>query len=97
MKALILAAGYGTRLYSLVKNTAKALLPVNGKPIINYGLNKLKGLSDLTEVVVVTNEKFNSDFIKWSNSHDDFPCPINVVNDKTKTPEERLGSIGDIN
>ena len=34
MNALILAAGYATRLYPLTLNQAKPLLPVAGKPMI---------------------------------------------------------------
>ena len=36
MKAIILAAGYATRLYPLTINKPKALLTINQKPIINY-------------------------------------------------------------
>ncbi|MBR4284386.1 MAG: NTP transferase domain-containing protein, partial [Anaerotignum sp.] len=36
MKAIILAAGYATRLYPLTLNMPKALLPIGGKPIIDH-------------------------------------------------------------
>ncbi|MCK4649408.1 NDP-sugar synthase, partial [bacterium] len=36
MKALILAAGYATRLYPLTKDRPKPLLPIAGKPILEY-------------------------------------------------------------
>jgi len=45
MKVLILAAGYGTRLYPLVKDTPKALLKINNKPLINYILDRIVNLS----------------------------------------------------
>ena len=35
MKAIILAAGYATRLYPLTKDTPKALLPVAGRTILD--------------------------------------------------------------
>lgn len=96
MKVLILAAGYGTRLYPLVKDTPKALLEINEKPLINYILERISNLKDLNEVVLVTNDKFYSIFIEWAQKQKTFPFPIKVVNDQTKTPEDRLGSIGDI-
>ena len=58
MKALILAAGYGSRLYPLTKNTPKPLLPIGESPLINYILDKLEGIEQIEEVYVVTNNKF---------------------------------------
>lgn len=96
MKVLILAAGYGTRLHSLVKDTPKALLEINGEPLIHYILDKIGSLSGLNEIIVVTNDKFYAVFKDWAQTQKAYRCPITVVNDGTKTPEERLGSIGDI-
>jgi len=96
MKVLILAAGYGTRLYPLVKDTPKALLEINKKPLINYILDRIVNLSGLNEVILVTNDKFSSHFQDWAQKQKTFPHPIKIVNDGTKTPEDRLGSIGDI-
>ena len=96
MKALILAAGYGTRLYSLVKDTPKALLAINGRPIIDYILDRIRDINGLNEVVLVTNDKFYLNFQQWAGRQNAFPHPIRIVNDGTKTPDDRLGSIGDI-
>lgn len=96
MKVLILAAGYGTRLYSLIKDTPKALLEINEKPLINYILDRIVDLNGLEEVILVTNDKFYSIFKEWAQKQEKFPHPIKIVNDGTKTPEGRLGSIGDI-
>jgi len=96
MRALILAAGYGTRLYSLVKDTPKALLEINGKPLLNYILDKIAPLNDLAEVILVTNSKFYPVFQEWVPQQAAFPCPIKIIDDGTRTPEDRLGSIGDI-
>ena len=96
MKALILAAGYGTRLYSLVKDTPKALLEIKAKPLVNYILEKVAALPDLDEVILVTNNKFYAAFQDWAERQTACPHPIHVINDGTNTPEDRLGSIGDI-
>jgi len=96
MKVLILAAGYGTRLYPLIKDTPKALLEINGRPLIDFILDRIRVLKDLDGVILVTNDKFHGIFEKWAKEQALFPHPINVVNDGTKAPDDRLGSIGDI-
>ena len=95
MKVIILAAGYGTRLKAIAENTPKPLLGINNRPLINYILDRLKDLPGLDQVLVVTNNKFAAHFQQWSEDVD-FPYPIAVVNDGTNSPEDRLGSIGDI-
>ena len=97
MKVLILAAGYGTRLYPLVVDTPKPLLEVKGRYLIDYTLDKVGGLKGLSEVLVVTNNKFFEVFQNWAKEHAKFPAKITVINDGTKSPDDRLGSVGDIN
>jgi mannose-1-phosphate guanylyltransferase len=49
MKAMVLAAGQGTRLHPLTERTPKALVPVAGRPMIDYCLLLLKryGIRDI--------------------------------------------------
>ncbi len=97
MKVLILAAGYGTRLYPLTKDKPKPLLPIEpDKPLINYLVERVVGLQELTEIYVVTNDKFFEKFQQWAETFRGLSVPMTIVNDGTKTPEDRLGSIGDI-
>jgi glucose-1-phosphate thymidylyltransferase len=95
MKALILAAGYATRLYPLTINTPKPLLPVGGKPLIDYIMDKLEEVPEIDEVYVVTNNRFFKNFQEWASKHKTAK-KITTINDKTLTNEERLGAIGDI-
>jgi len=41
MKAIILAAGYATRLWPLTRHIPKALLPIAGKPIIDFIIEEM--------------------------------------------------------
>jgi mannose-1-phosphate guanylyltransferase/phosphomannomutase len=49
MKAIILCAGYGTRLGDLTKDTPKPMLPVNGKPLLEYIIDNFRryGFTDI--------------------------------------------------
>jgi glucose-1-phosphate thymidylyltransferase len=95
VKALILAAGYATRLYPLTKKYPKPLLEVKGRPIINYIIEKIELVSGINEIYVVTNSKFISDFRKWAKTVNSSK-KITLVDDLTKNNLDRLGAIGDI-
>jgi glucose-1-phosphate thymidylyltransferase len=98
MNALILAAGYATRLYPLTLNKAKPLLEVGGKPIIEWVLDNLETVPELKTVYVVTNDRFAGDFQNWANRYQDrHPnARIKIVNDGSKSDDDKLGAIGDI-
>lgn len=95
MKALILAAGYATRLYPLTKEKPKPLLPVGVKPIIDYLIQKLEEIDGLDVIYIVTNQKFYHIFEDWLKSLKS-KKQIVLVNDGTTRHEDRLGAIGDI-
>jgi len=95
MKALILAAGYATRLYPVTKKYPKPLLEVKGRPIIDYIIDKLELISCINEIYIVTNSKFIGDFKKWSKTAS-FKKKITLVDDRTKNNQHRLGAVGDI-
>ena len=42
MKAMIFAAGLGTRLKPLTDTMPKALVPITGKPLLQHTIEKLK-------------------------------------------------------
>lgn len=96
MKALILAAGYATRLYPLTKEYPKPLLEVGGKPVIDYIVDKLKTLDGLDEIIVVTNSKFILRFKKWAKDSKIKEC-LTLVDDLTCDLRDRRGAIGDMN
>ena len=96
MKALILSAGYATRLYPLTKDRPKPLLPVAGRPMIDYIVDKILEIDEIDHLYVVTNHKFATHFEKWKAGRS-LPIPLTVIDDDTTSNKDKLGAIGDIN
>lgn len=91
MKCLILASGFGTRLYPLTLNQAKPLLPYRGKPMINHIVDKIPGG---VEILVNINKKFEADFAGWSKQQSH---PITLCVEDVYSDEQKLGAIGSLN
>ncbi len=98
MNALILAAGYATRLYPLTEKKAKPLLEVAGKPMIEWVLDNLAPIPDLKTIYIVTNEKFADDFQAWADRYGKSQpnLTFKIVNDGSTSDADKLGAIGDI-
>lgn len=95
MKALILAAGYGTRLYPLTLNRPKPLLIVKGKPVIEYIIGHIEKIDAVDKIYIVTNQKFFNDFEDWLSGFK-AEKPIEILNDLTTSNRNRLGATGDM-
>lgn len=98
MKVLILAAGYATRLYPLTLTQPKPLLPVAGKPMIDYVLDNLAPITGIDRYYVVTNAKFAAHFQKWADQHHARSASLNfsIINDGSTDDSNKLGAIGDM-
>ena len=90
MKALILAAGYATRLRPLTTDFPKGLLPVGGRPIVDWIVDNIRD-AGIDDVHLVTNARFAPLFDEWSKGNG-----VTIADDGTDTNENRLGAIGDI-
>ena len=95
MIALILAAGYATRLYPLTLNMPKALLPIDNKPIIDYIVEQIETIDEVKEIVVISNHRFAPNFFEWAENGP-FKKNLTVIDDGTTSEETRRGAIGDI-
>lgn len=96
MKALILAAGYGTRLYPLTRDRPKPLLPVAGRPMLDHLARNLDRVEGLREIVVVVNARFEEELRTWADrARGAVGTPLRVLSNGTREPEERLGAVGD--
>jgi len=90
LKALVLAAGYATRLYPLTLDRPKALLEVGGRPMLDHVLDRLQAMG-VDDTIVVTNAKFTPHLEEWATGKAD----VTIVNDGTTSNDDRLGAIGD--
>ena len=95
MKAIVLAAGYATRLRPLTETVAKPLLPVGGRPMVEWILDRIAEVDEIDEVHVVTNARYAPSFRAWAATAAS-PLPLVVHDDRTLSNEDRLGAIGDI-
>jgi glucose-1-phosphate thymidylyltransferase len=92
VKAILLCAGYATRLRPLTDDVPKPLLPLAGRPMLDWLVDRLEELDDVDEVHVVTNHRFFGDFERWAAGRP----KLRVHDDGTTTNENRLGAVGDI-
>jgi glucose-1-phosphate thymidylyltransferase len=90
MKALILAAGYATRLRPLTDEIPKMLLPLADRPMLDYLLDRIREVEEIEEIHLVTNARFTPAFEDWR------PEDVIVHDDGTTSNEDRLGAIGDV-
>ena len=98
--AVILCAGYGTRMYPLTKNQPKPLLPVGGKPALDYLIEQIMTLDGINDIYVVTNDRFYKNFIDWQAKWDEpmkrMDKSIHLINDGSTSNENRLGVAKDL-
>jgi glucose-1-phosphate thymidylyltransferase len=90
VRAIILAAGYATRLRPLTDTIPKQLLPVGGRPMLDWVCDRVAEVTDSIELV--TNARFADDFREWAGGRGG----VTVHDDGTVSNEDRLGAIGDI-
>ena len=95
MKAIILAAGYATRLWPLTLDRPKPLLHIGKRPMIEHIIKRLNKINGLTQIHVVSNTKFVDAFIQWKDQYNSAK-KIFITDDGMRALDERRGSIGDI-
>ena len=87
IKALLLAAGYGTRLRPITNVTPKCLVKINGKPLLSYWLKKLENLG--CEEVIVNTHYLSHEVIRYLDKY-----KSNNLKVITSHEEEILGTAG---
>lgn len=95
MKCIILAAGYATRLYPLTEDFPKPLLPVQGRSILEWLLADIENVSQIDEVIVVSNHKFYRKFLEWRETLNT-GLTVTIIDDGSTANDNRLGAVRDI-
>ncbi len=97
MTIVVLCAGFGTRLYPLTRTTAKPLLPVAGKPILEHLVDQLVSTGRFDEIVIVSNGRFVAQFRDWCDAASDrLRVPVTLLNDEAMDNDQRLGAVRDL-
>ena len=95
MNAVLLAAGYGTRVRALFPDTPKALIEIGGRPVLSHLLDNLERSGAVAAVTIVTNDRHYAALRSYLNSRPS-RLPTRLLSDGTCTAEQRLGALGDL-
>lgn len=100
MIAIILCAGFATRMHPLTENFPKPLLEVGGKPVLDHLTEQIMEFGGLESIYVVTNNRFFPVFLAWAEKREKRIAgkgvSLHIYNDGADKPAERLGAAGDL-
>jgi NDP-sugar pyrophosphorylase family protein len=95
MKAVILGGGYGGRLFGSFdpeKYIQKGLLPVAGKPAIEYGLAGLAKSDEIDEIIIVTNRESFQSYRKWLADYE-HKAKVKILVEPYSEPGKNFGVV----
>ena len=93
MKAMIFAAGLGTRLKPLTDHMPKALVPVAGKPMLEHVIGKLKA-AGFNEIVINVHH-FANQIIDFLKEKDNFGIQIWISDETEELLDTGGGAAGE--
>ncbi len=96
VNALLLAAGYGTRLKKIGEKTPKGLFKnASNLSITDMMLAQLEKQPEIQQIALVSNQRFFDQYQQYIQQN--YPkLNVKILNDGTTKPENRLGSLGDL-
>ncbi len=94
MVLILLAAGFGTRLYPRTIPQPKQLLKIGNSCILDKLLDQMRPVLPLfKQRLLITNNRYFSQFKDWNKARN---FGAKLYNDKVNLSKERLGAIGDL-
>lgn len=91
MVGVILAAGYGTRMYPFTKYKAKCLFKYDGKTVLHHLIDNFHS-ANIKQIIIITNDRFFRqiyDEVKYTDG-------VQLISNHTFNPDERLGASNDL-
>lgn len=82
MTAVVFCAGLGTRLKPLTDTLPKALIPIAGKPLLQWQIEKLKAAS--IEDIIINVHHFPDLIIDFLNQNNNFGCRITISDERDR-------------
>ncbi len=82
MKAMIFAAGLGTRLKPFTDTMPKAMVPVNGRPMLWHQIMKLKAAG--VDEIVVNVHHFASQIISYLHENGNFGLTVHISDESAE-------------
>ena len=95
MRALILAAGWATRLGPLAGSGPKHLLPIGSRTALDFVVDRVDALARVGRIDVLTHEAFRPRFEAWAAQRRT-RRPLRVWGNGTRSPAARRGAVGDV-
>jgi len=100
MIAVILCAGFATRMYPLTENFPKPLLTVAGRPVLDYLMDQIVDLPRVEAIHIVSNAKFFDHFCRWRSTREESgefgEMTVHIHNDGATDNQNRLGAAVDL-
>ncbi len=100
MIAILLCAGFATRMHPLTENFPKPLLEIGGRTVLDHLIDRIIGFRDLRSIHVVTNNRFFPRFVAWAEKREAEitarGISLHLYNDGIDSARDRLGAVGDL-
>ena len=95
MEAIVLCGGFAKRLEPLGEFVPKALLTLNGRPLVDYIVSNLGKIEDVNRIIISTNQKFEDQFNYWIElkRNSGFKKKLELVVEPTQDNDSKLGAV----